>query len=77
MLATPVSRQSTGDVYNLTTIEDISGNYAAAGVGVHARGSSLIAMQSRHGVVIQDRSTTAGLRLRPRAFRPLRVTYAH
>lgn len=55
---------ATGDVYNLLTLADFDGNYAAAGVGATvAGGGSLITMQNPRGVVIQVRSTTAGLRL--------------
>lgn len=55
---------ATGDVYNLLTLADFDGSYAAAGVGATvAGGGSLITMQNPHGVVIQVRSTTAGLRL--------------
>lgn len=55
---------ATGDVYNLTSVADFSGNYAAAGVGATlAGGGSLMTMQNPHGVVMQIHSTTAGLRL--------------
>ncbi len=55
---------ATGDVYNLSNVGDFGGNYAAAGVGATlAGGGSIITMQNPHGVVIQVRSTTAGLRL--------------
>ncbi len=55
---------ATGDVYNLLTLADFDGNYAAAGVGATlAGGGSLITMQNAKGVVLQIRSTTAGLRL--------------
>ena len=56
--------EATGDVYNLLTLADFDGNYSAAGVGATlAGGGSLITMQNPKGVVIQVRSTTAGLRL--------------
>lgn len=55
---------ATGDVYNLLNLSDFDGNYASAGVGATlAGGGSLITMQNTHGVVIQVKSTTAGLRL--------------
>jgi len=58
------SIDATGDVYNLTNIADFSGNYAAAGVGgTLAGGGTIMAMENPHGVVIQVRSTTAGLHL--------------
>ena len=58
------SIDATGDVYNLTNIADFDGNYAAAGVGgTLAGGGTVMAMENPHGVVIQVRSTTAGLHL--------------
>jgi hypothetical protein len=55
---------ATGDVYNLTKVEDFDGNYAAAGAGATiAGGGTVMAMENTHGVVIQVRSTTAGLHL--------------
>jgi hypothetical protein len=55
---------ATGDVYNLTSMADFDGNYAAAGAGATlAGGGSIMTMQNPHGVVMQVRSTTAGLRL--------------
>ena len=56
------SIDATGDVHNLTDIADFDGNYAAAGVGCTlAGGGTVMAMENPHGVVIQVRSTTAGL----------------
>ncbi len=58
------SIDATGDVYNLTKIADFDGNYAAAGIGgTLAGGGTVMAMENPHGVVIQVRSTTAGLHL--------------
>jgi len=58
------SIDATGDVYNLTHIADFDGNYAAAGIGgTLAGGGTVMAMENPHGVVIQVRSTTAGLHL--------------
>jgi hypothetical protein len=58
------SVDATGEVYNLTKVEDFDGNYAAAGVGATlAGGGTIMTMQNPHGVVIQAHSTTAGLRL--------------
>ncbi len=58
------SIDATGDVYNLTNIADFDGNYLAAGGGATiAGGSTVMAMENPHGVVIQVRSTTAGLHL--------------
>ena len=58
------SIDATADVYNLTDIADFDGNYAAAGIGATlAGGGTVMAMENPHGVVIQVRSTTAGLDL--------------
>lgn len=58
------SIDATGNAYNLTNIADFAGNYAAAGAGATlAGGGSIMTMQNPHGVVMQIRSTTAGLRL--------------
>jgi hypothetical protein len=58
------SIDATGDVYNLTDIANFDGNYAAAGIGgTIAGGGTVMAMENPHGVVIQVRSTTAGLHL--------------
>jgi len=58
------SIDATADVYNLTDIADFDGNYAAAGIGATlAGGGTVMAMENPHGVVIQVRSTTAGLHL--------------
>lgn len=55
---------ATGNVYNLASIADFDGNYVAAGAGATlAGGGSIMTMQNPHGVVLQIRSTTAGLRL--------------
>jgi hypothetical protein len=54
----------TGDVYNMTSIADFDGNYAAAGIGgTLAGGGTVMTMENSHGIVIQVRSTTAGLHL--------------
>ncbi len=58
------SIDAIGGVYNLARIEDFPGNYTAVDAGVTlAGGGSLVTMRNPHGVVIQARSTTAGLRL--------------
>ena len=58
------SIDATGDVYNLMNIADFNGNYVAAGAGATiAGGGTVMAMENPHGVVIQVRSTTAGLHL--------------
>src|SRR6201995_5514804 len=58
------SIDATGNVYNLTKLEDFDGNYAAAGVGgTLAAGGTVMAMENPHGVVIQIRSRTTGLHL--------------
>ena len=58
------SIDATGDVYNMTNIAEFDGNYVAAGIGATiAGGGTVMAMENPHGVVIQVRSTTAGLHL--------------
>jgi hypothetical protein len=55
---------ATGEVYNLTKIDDFGGTYAAAGLGgTLAGGGSVITLQNAHGVVMHIHSATAGLRL--------------
>jgi chemotaxis protein MotB len=55
---------AAGGVYNLRRIEDFDGTYTAVDVGLTlAGGGSLVTMRNPHGVVIQARSTTAGLRI--------------
>jgi hypothetical protein len=59
------SIDATGDVYKLTNISVLVGNYAAAGVGgTLAGGGTVMAIENSHGVVIPLRSTTAGLHLK-------------
>jgi hypothetical protein len=54
---------ATGDVYNLTTLKDFDGNYAAATAGLTiGGGGSAAVLRNEHGVVIRLLSTTAGLR---------------
>ncbi len=58
------SIDAVGGVYNLTKIEDFPGNYTVLDAGVTlAGGGSLVTMRNPHGVIIQARSTTAGLRV--------------
>lgn len=58
------SIDATGDVCNFTNIIDFYRNYAAAGIcATVAGGDTVMAMENLHGVVIQVRSTTAGLDL--------------
>ena len=54
---------ATGNVYNLTTLQDFNGNYAAAAAGLTvAGGGSAAVLRNEHGVVIKLLSTTEGLR---------------
>lgn len=58
------SIKAVGDVYNLVEARDLNGKYSAGEVGVAVGvGGSAISMQNRNGVVIQLRSTQAGVRL--------------
>jgi len=52
---------ATGDVYNLTKLDDLNGNYAAVSAGAAlGSGSDGAAMQNQNGVVIKLRGTTQG-----------------
>lgn len=54
---------ATGNVYNLTTLQDFDGNYTAATAGLTvAGGGSAAIMRNQHGVVIKLIATTEGLR---------------
>ena len=53
----------SGNVYNLTTLKDFNGNYAAASAGLTVGGGgSAAVLRNEHGVVIKLLSTTEGLR---------------
>ncbi len=56
---------ASGKVYNLKTLEDFDGNYAAAVVGATiAGGAEAIAMRNQNGVVIELTTTTQGASLK-------------
>src|SRR6266404_4850977 len=53
-----------GEVYNLKSIADFSGNYISAGVGATlAGGGSVAALENQNRVIIHFHSTTQGLKL--------------
>ena len=53
---------ATGDVYHLSKLDDLNGNYVVASAGATlAGGGSATAMKNQNGVVIQLRSTNEGL----------------
>ena len=53
---------ATGDVYNLSKLYDLDGNYAAVSAGAAlGGGSDGAAMQNQNGVVIKLRGTTQGV----------------
>jgi hypothetical protein len=52
---------ATGDVYNLSKLDDLNGNYVAVSAGAAlGGGSDGSAMQNQNGVVIKLRETTQG-----------------
>jgi mono/diheme cytochrome c family protein len=54
---------ASGIVYNLTSLDDVSGNYTAASAGLTiAGGGSAAILRNEHGVVIKLVSTSRGLR---------------
>jgi hypothetical protein len=54
--------EATGNVFNLTRVEDFDGNYTAAGVeGTIAGGGGATALRNQNGVVIYLTTTTRGL----------------
>ena len=57
--------ETTGNVYHLTTIEDFSGDYAAASASAAiAEGSGVATMRNQHGVVIDLTAIDKGLKLK-------------
>jgi hypothetical protein len=57
--------EATGNVYNLTTLEDFSGDYAAASTSAAiAEGSGIATMRNQHGVVIDVTGVDQGLTLK-------------
>jgi hypothetical protein len=61
-----VSRATaTGDVSNLTKLEDFPGNYVAVGAGATAGGGAgVTVMRNQNGVVVELTSTTQGASLK-------------
>jgi len=54
--------EATGNVFNLTKVEDFAGNYTAAGVeGTVAGGMGATALRNQNGVTMYLTSTTRGL----------------
>ena len=57
--------ETTGNVYHLTTIEDFSGDYAAASASAAiAEGSGVATMRNQHGVVIDLSGIDRGVKLK-------------
>ena len=57
------SIEGAGEVYNMTSPQQLAGNYVAAGVGATiAGGGSVVALQNQNGVVIHVRTTQEGLK---------------
>jgi len=58
------SAEAIGNVYNLTNIEDFSGDYLAVSAGaVLAGGGDVTTMRNQHGVVIDLRGTSQGAKI--------------
>jgi hypothetical protein len=58
------SADATGNVYNLTKLEDFNGNYAAVSAGAAlAGGGSIATMRNQHGVVIDLTGISQGANL--------------
>lgn len=56
--------EGAGEVYNLKSPADFSGDYVSAGVGATlAGGGSVAALENQNGVIIHFHSTTQGLKL--------------
>jgi hypothetical protein len=56
--------KGAGEVYNLKSPADFSGDYISAGVGATlAGGGSVAALENQNGVIIHFHSTTQGLKL--------------
>jgi hypothetical protein len=54
---------ASGVVYNLTRLQDFSGNYATVSAGLTvAGGGSVVVLRNQHGVVIKLLATAEGLR---------------
>ena len=58
------SAEAIGNVYNLTNIEDFSGDYLTVSAGaVLAGGGDVTTMRNQHGVVIDLRGTSQGAKI--------------
>jgi hypothetical protein len=55
--------EAAGNVYNLTKIEDFSGDYVAASAAI-ASGSGIATMRNQHGVVIDLTGIDEGVKLK-------------
>ena len=54
---------ASGYVYNLSKLQDFSGNYAAAGAGITvAGGGTALYLKNEHGVIVKLISTDVGLK---------------
>jgi hypothetical protein len=54
---------ASGNVYNLKTVADFSGNYVAAGAGVAVvNGVTAVYLRNEHGVVIKLIANTKGIK---------------
>jgi outer membrane immunogenic protein len=57
--------EATGNVYNLTKLEDFSGNYVAASASAAiAEGSGVATMRNQHGVIIDLTGIDQGVKLK-------------
>ena len=57
------SIEGAGEVYNMTSPQQLAGNYVAAGAGATiAGGGSVVALQNQNGVVIHVHTTQQGLK---------------
>jgi hypothetical protein len=55
--------EGAGDVYNIMSPAQFSGNYVAAGIGATiAGGGSVVALRNQNGVVIRIHTTQQGLK---------------
>jgi hypothetical protein len=54
---------ASGYVYNLTKLQDFSGNYVAAGAGIAiAGGGTALYLKNEHGVIVKLIATDVGLK---------------
>ena len=55
--------EASGKVYNLKSLADFDGNYAAVGAGATvAGGGSVVAMKNQNGVTVEIVATTQGVK---------------